>query len=294
MKVCPVHINCKKLLIHLTTFLCLVGIYPFLSGCASPPKPTQQNALKVFEEKCKNLAGTKIYKKIENVDGILLLKIRPKFTNNESVTKDRFLPHAAFIDEFGGDYYISTFLRNEVPITSEPISPNSRGHIVPLVTPKARREKKDHPGYKFVDYIDPIDGRHYRYTESIEVTGHADLTHPNVKRILKENPSYDINIYGPILKKTETQTPLPRYAVTYEDHVIPEDRALGIASSTIKVIDTATGELLAEYTNYSIGSGFENKYSTGSWLNAYSCPSNYMDSHARTRQFVDQVLIPSK
>lgn len=288
------HISYRKIAISLMSLSCLVGIPPFLGGCASQSKPTNQNAQKVFEEKCRTLAGTKIYKKVENVDGILLLKIRPKFTNSESVTKDRFLPYAAFIDEFGDDYYISTFLRNEVPITVKPVSSSNRGHIAPLVTPKDRRKKNDHPGYKFVDYVDPADGRHYRYTESIEVTGQADLSHPNIKFILKMNPEYDINIYSPVLKKKEVDAPLPRYAVTYEDHVIPEDRALGIASSTIKVIDTSTNELLAEYTNYSRGVGFDSKFSDESWLSAHSCPSNYMDSHAKTRQFVDQVLIPAK
>lgn len=288
------HTRQQKIAINLITLTCFIGLSPILIGCASSSKPSQQNAQKVFEEKCRTLAGTKIYKNVENVDGILLLKIRPKFDKSESITKDRFLPHAAFISEFGGDYYIKTFLRNEVSTNSLPVSPSNRGNIVPLIKPKDRREKNGHPGYKFVDYIDPVESRHYRYTESIEITGKMDTNEPSVKMGLELYPNLDLNIYTPVLKRVEIKSPAPRYAVTYEDHIIPEDRALGIASSTIKVIDTASNELLAEYTNYARGVGFDSKFSDASWLSAYSCLSGYKDSHARTREFVDQVLIPAK
>lgn len=284
----------KTVYFNKSTKLLLLTGSSFLVGCAIQSTPPKHIAQKIFEEKCRTLAGTKIYKKVENIDGILLLKIRPVFTNSESITKNRLLPHAAFISESGGDEHITTFLRNEVSTNSRPVSPDNRGHIVPLIRPKDRREKNDHPGYKYVDYIDPTDGRHYRYTESIEIIGQMDINAPGVQMGLNLNPNLDLNIYKPILNKTEVQAPAPRYAVTYDDHVIQEDRSNGISSSTVKVIDTVTNELLAEFTNYRIGVGFDYKFSAESWLSGRACQTGYSDAHAKTRQFVDQVLIPAK
>lgn len=38
--------------------------------------------------------------------------------------------------------------------------------------------------------------------------------------------------------------------MTYEDHVVPEERALWLASSTVKVINRQTNEVLGEMTRY--------------------------------------------
>jgi hypothetical protein len=86
--------------------------------------------------------------------------------------------------------------------------------------------------------------------------------------------------------------------VTYEDHVIPEERVLGIASSTVKVIDLQTDELLGEFTRYVLGGGFEQITAQNSspWLSAYKCSKAWIGgtTGASTRLFVDQVLIPKK
>ncbi|MBK6638440.1 MAG: hypothetical protein IPG34_12730 [Rhodocyclaceae bacterium] len=56
-----------------------------------------------------------------------------------------------------------------------------------------------------------------------------------------------------MLDKTPAPNPAPRYGVTFEDHVIPAERALGLASSTVKVIDLKTGEVLGEMLRYAWG-----------------------------------------
>ncbi|MDR1275420.1 MAG: hypothetical protein LBL72_03425 [Candidatus Accumulibacter sp.] len=88
--------------------------------------------------------------------------------------------------------------------------------------------------------------------------------------------------------------PPPRYAVTYEDHVIPEERALGLASSTIRVLDQWSGEVLGEMLRYAWTPENPTKAEPALWLRAYKCPGHAHGSGSATRKFVDQVLIPAK
>lgn len=89
-----------------------------------------------------------------------------------------------------------------------------------------------------------------------------------------------------------SKTP-PRYAVTFEDSVDPQERALWVASSTIKVLDLKTDEVLGELTRYAI-SYIHTPTHSMPWLNHYVCPTFDGASGTLTRHFVDQILIPKK
>ena len=110
---------------------------------------------------------------------------------------------------------------------------------------------------------------------------------------MSKDPSYDLNVYRWTLDKVPATDPVPRYGVTFEDHVIPEDRALGIASSTVKVLDLRTSEVLGELIRYAWSPGLS-AANPSPWLSAYKCPMHPVGSSAATRKFVDQVLIPKK
>ena len=99
-----------------------------------------------------------------------------------------------------------------------------------------------------------------------------DVNATNVKIDLERNPNFDLNIYGWVPDKTPSTHPPPRYGVTYEDHVIPEDRYLGIASSTIKVLDLQTQEVMGELTRYAWSPGAPSRVNPSPWLTAYRCP----------------------
>ena len=106
---------------------------------------------------------------------------------------------------------------------------------------------------------------------------------------LKKNPDYELNIYRYELTKALSTEPPPRYGVYYEDHVIPEERAIGVASSTVKVIDLKTNEVLGEMNRYAFrprGIHFTD------WLTSERCPNHSVGVNSATRKFVDQVLIP--
>lgn len=272
-----------------------------LSACRDQaPTPAQKTAIEqgkaamaYWENKCKTMAGEKIYRKVEGVEGVLLLKVRPKAWENE--WHDRNYPSAAFARERQADSYIMTFLGYEhssAPDGKRPISPTDRGYINTDYLPK---NPNNEPGYRYVDVIDEKDGVRYRYTGSEKVVGQKDKTAPGIINEMKnEGDRFDPNVYRWTLDKAVAPTPAPRYAVTYEDHVIPEERALGVASSTLKVIDTQNNEVLAERTVYAVTGGFDVRSDTSPWLVARVCPIQTGDSTAETRLFADQVLIPAR
>ena len=189
---------------------------------ATEARMTDGKAL--FEAKCRTVAGEKIYRKVENVEGVLLMKVRP-----------------------------------------------DRGSI------NTNRNPGGLPGYRWVEVIDEKDGKRYRYTI-----------------VYKPRPTSKIGYIDAILDKTPSAGSTPRYGVTYEDHVIPEERYLGVASSTVKVLDLKTNEVMGELIRYAWSPGAPSHINPSPWLTAYRCPDHARGTDAATRKFVDQILIPAK
>ena len=92
----------------------------------------------VFKEQCKQ-AGEKIYKTVDNVGGVMLLKVRPGWDSSKyDPMKDPMWPDAAIANEFRKKEYISSFL-------------------------PYRSKIYDSNGYKFVDVLKE-DGTIIRYS----------------------------------------------------------------------------------------------------------------------------------
>jgi hypothetical protein len=265
--------------------------HPAQSDSSAAPPSIGQRGRALFDEKCKTVAGEKIYRMVENVEGIVLLKVRPRA--GEKQWQDPMWPGAAFALEATADEYITTFLGREYGGSTldgkpTPITKAYRGYI------STKSESGGLPGYRYVDVIDDKDGKRYRYVGVRKVVGKQDAKAYNIQVELKRNPNYDLNIYAYVLDKTPAPAPAPRYGVTYEDHVIPEERALGLASSTVKVIDLQAKEVLGEMTRYAWGSLKVTSANPSPWLSAYKCPGHTRGAEAATRKFVDQILIPAK
>jgi hypothetical protein len=214
-------------------------------------------AQRIFNEHCKT-AGVRIYKKVENVDSVLLMKRRPVDWDSQ----DQF----ALIDPYGRDVsregYAETFLWGRTQSGS------------PMST------APEPFAYQSVVMID-ADGKGYsRY----ERTG-------------RRGPNNDVEI-----ERTPT-TSLPRYGVSYEDISTRHDRDHWVAGSRLFVVDTRSGEVLAERIgwmfDHALGSrgGFRQP-----WFFAASeaCPKfptinqGHPVQAGQTRVFVERVLIPSK
>ncbi len=268
-------------------------------ACAQSTQAAEREATKarmtdgkaLFDEKCATIAGEKIYRKVENVEGLLLMKVRPQRGDAELANRD--WPGAAFARESRAEGFISTFLGSEYasnPVgRDDPITPTNRGYIA---NPGGSRGL---PGYRWVEVIDTKDGQRYRYTGSKKVVGRKDTSAVNVRIQLEKDPKYDLNIYEWSLNKTPSPSPTPpRYGVTYEDHVIPEERYLGVASSTVRVIDLQIKEVLGEMIRYAWSPGAPSRVNPSPWLTAYKCPAHAVGADSATRKFVHQILIPAK
>lgn len=275
---------------RLVSRLLLLASLLVIAGCepqwrVEAARKKHQDAAKrtqaLYEEKCRTVAGVKIYRTVPDVEGVLLMKIRPERTDRD--LSDLMWPGAALASESRGDGYITNFLAYEISGSpkGEPVTPERRGYLGTQERPGAL------PGYRYVDVIDEKDGKRYRYTGSMKEVW-VEFS------ILVGGDGKRHKVVNWVLDKTPAPNPSPRYGVTFEDHVIPEERALGIASTTVKVIDLETQEVLGEMTAYARGATKASSANPVPWLSAYKCGSIGIDAHGATRQFVDQVLIPKK
>lgn len=240
-------------------------------------KARQETAMRMWKERCETKAGVTIHRTENNVDGIFLMKIRPGGVPNYG---DQFKMDDPYGKDSTDDIYILNFLKGFYhQRTDQP--------VVPGAPPRE--------GFKFVEAIDPKDGLRYRYTGRVEEPWQT-------------NKSYLKGYTRFVLDKAPSDSPMPRYGVTYDDISTHEEREYWIAGSSLRVIDLQTNEVIAERIGYMVDwaqgstAGFRSP-----WLFAadYACPGfqwnpNVPVRHASGEQpgqtliFVEQVLKPSK
>lgn len=228
------------------------------------------NADAIFRAHCEK-AGVTIHRTVDDVDGFLLMKIRPDHVNYS----DQYGMDDPYGDDYGGDAYIESFLwgRGEsgnfdllgpLPVTS---------------------------GYAYVDAVDPKDGVRYRYTANYL------LYDGNKSESGFSNERFKFQ-----LKKSPVTGDLPRYGLTYEDISSPSDRDHWVAGSSLKVVDLETNEVIAERIGYTmdpeLGSreGFRLPWpialrtSCPAFPLLYSNRPDSIDHFGQTRRFVESVL----
>ncbi|MCL2345982.1 MAG: hypothetical protein FWC58_09050 [Desulfobulbus sp.] len=257
-----------------------------LTACVGPsPADTAQReaaqarltkAEAMFQERCKT-AGEFIYRTADNVEGVFLLKLRPKNNFDDQYRMDD--PYGRDLEEDG---YIQAFLWKR----------DAKGLFNTIAA----------GGYGYADAIDPKDGKRYRYTGGMKVVGKQDPTAHNIKLAMERNPNYDLNIYSFRLDKVPAPDPAPRYGVTYDDISTREERDYWIAGSSLKVIDLKTNEVMAERIGYMMDRGQGNKSGGRSpWLFAadHACPRfgpeevgvpRFFHQLLQTRNFVEKTL----
>lgn len=220
-------------------------------------KARYEKARAIFDERCKT-AGEKIYKTVDDVEGVLLLNLRANDrTENEANPN---WPDAGLPNEYSGDAYIDNFLAWEHHEDKR----NPRGYL--------NQAPSDLPGYRYID-TEGKDGQILRYT---------------LRR--RSDPDY------PRLAKTEIRSSPARYAVSFTNLINPSDRQHWVAGTTVTVTDTQTLEVLARATWYSFEPGLGSTAGGRQpWRFARSCPElRGGQERAPTRFFVDQVLKPKK
>ena len=217
----------------------------------------------MFAERCKK-SGEFIHRTAENVEGIFLMKIRPKEINYG----EQFKMDDPYGNDLGGDGYIKNFL----------LGRTKEGSIT-YVDNVTR-------GYHYVEALDLKDGNRYRYTGRID------------------QPSLHDKRYGEwvrefVLDRTPAPGRSPRYGVTYEDISTREEREYWIAGSSLKVIDLQTNEVMAERIGYMMDRGQgDTSGGRSPWLLAAltACPSfpatpgGHPFKMNQSRHFVEKIL----
>ena len=209
-----------------------------------------------FKAYCQK-AGVKINRVVEDVEGVYLMKVRTGRNQNNQYAMDD--PYG---DDAIGDRYIGTFLKGR----------DKNGTFVDGA--------EDLPGYRFVEAIDPKDGKLYRFTAHIEWPGLTD-------------PSYAKDYVRFVLEREPIAQRTARYGVTYDDISTKEDRDYWIAGSSLRVIDLDTNEVIAERIGYKMdyGQGPDGAARQG-WTYARdnACPPLHTSGANQTREFTEQSL----
>ena len=209
----------------------------------------------IFDEQCQK-AGEQIYRTVDNVDGIMLLKV---LGENPRGASDNMWEDAVFGEKYPKtpEEYIRQFLSYDLDYNV----PNQQYHYW-----------KD--GYLFVDVL--------------EKNSHSIIDRNYVTRYTRVEPIKESE-----LNRNYPSDNPARYAVTYENNVNPELRKYWIAGSTIKIIDRQTDELLAEKVIFVFdrGQGFDAHYydyNKKPWYRAIPCEN----SDKNIKNFVLSVLKP--
>ena len=227
----------------------------------------------VFDERCKD-AGYKIYKTVEDVEGVTLLNVWPRTKH----TEDQMWEFAGLPNAFGGDTYIQSFLlwrewdyeADEYNVSGQGSASNKR--IIPYKAEEIKR-------YKMINS--------YQYVDVWHV---ADWQNQGYQRYQFKD-LYDLDeITITVIKKPS------RYTVEFENPIIPADRKIWMATTKAFVKDQQTGELLGEATWHSLhgGQGIKKYSTTGIWDRARVCPVNANSQDGPIQDFTLKVLKPKQ
>lgn len=271
----------KNRIIAVGSVLVVFGLLP-VSGLMRQIEYAQQaktkqthvaTGIKRFQAYCQT-AGVKIQRTVDGVEGVYLMKIRTTYNLNNQYAMDD--PYGNY---GGSDDYIMTFL----------IGRKKNGQLIGWWESRFE-DPSDLPGYRFVEAIDPKDGKLYRFTGKIKVVRQKDVTAPGIKAELVKDPNYDLNIYQFVVDREPITQRTARYGVTYDDISTKEDRDYWIAGSSLRVVDLETNQVIAERIGYMMdyGQGPDGAKRQG-WTFAAknACPSI---PEFQAREFTEQSL----
>lgn len=232
-------------------------------------KRKYNEAKPIFDKLCVEQSQPIIKRTVEDVEGVLLLKVRPSTGRDfNRLLADQMWSGAALPLERKVDTgYVEAFLLDRNWREWGPPNPGREWRIVAEIGGSGQR------GFRFVDLLEQ-DG-----TSRVRVTARSDLNAKNT------------HFTGISVLKTPTTALAPRYAITYEDNVDPELRKHWIAGTTIRVIDTTTNEVIGHQSFWNWDEGFGNTSGGRSpWGAARKqCPLN-SSGDKQTHFFVDSVI----
>ena len=224
----------------------------------------------VFDGYCQQ-AGIKIYRTVEDVEGVTLLNVWPR----EKRYEDQMWEYAGLPKAVGMDGYIQGFLywrKWDFQIDDF----NNYGNGIVL-----------NPKYQHQNYQNEIEKRYkivnsYQYVDVLENQTYQRYQFKDLYHLQEISVS-------PIKKPS-------RYTVEFDNPVIPQDRKIWIATTKATIKDSVTGEVLGESTWHSLhgGQGVKRYSTTGIWDRAIVCPAIADAQHEPIEYFTLKVLKPKQ
>ena len=213
----------------------------------------------IFDKLCAEQSKPIIKRTVEDVEGVLLLKVRPE--SNHTDWQDQMWAGAGLDALPAGNLYIKYFLYDRK------LDDQYTNKIRSSIGVTSRR------GFKFVD------------VRKLET---GEITRVTAKMLLIGNgPATEVELIEEALKRPSVQ-----YAVDIVDNVDPELRKHWIAGTTIKIIDTSNNDLIAQRTWWNWDTGFGSTAGFRSpWLTSNQrCPAEGYPVES-AHKFIDTVLI---
>jgi hypothetical protein len=251
----------------------LFGYVPASVGWREYQARGRLNAsMKLFAERCKT-AGEKITQTIENVDGVVWMKWREKYGNEDDADQWKL------DDPYGRDCGLEGCIRQLLRVSGG-------REVSPMLA------KQHSLGYRFVETVDPRDSSSYRYSAV-------------AKPIKGNRQEYELSVkatgFGGVddsfiaLERASIPAVRTRYGIKWDDISTPEDREHWIAGGSLKVIDLQTNEVIGQRVGYIIDPGQGSTAGSRSpwgWAKAHapSCPA----VHATTLEFAVRVIKPTE
>ena len=225
----------------------------------------------VFDERCKD-AGYKIYKTVEGVEGVTLLKVWPDRDLSKGDLDDQMWEYAGLPRMFSGQVYIEGFLYWRIwDLRNSEYKNHGNGALNQADLSKYKNEDAGRyinvNSYQYVDVLENGEYQRYQYLNLFDLSPDNSLTNKQINK-----PS--------------------RYTIDFENPVIPEDRKWWIATTKATIKDSQTNELLAEANWYTMhgGQGIKKYSTTGIWDRAISCP-DVTGQHNPIQNFTLNVLV---
>jgi hypothetical protein len=216
----------------------------------------------IFEKLCKEQSQPIIKRTVEDVEGVLLLRVRGgSYKTRHRDTADQMWAGAGNAQLPYGDLYMTKFLQDRK-------LDDEYGNKIRNSVGAANHRR----GFRFIDVRDPTTSVLSRITAtSVPSRGNAKSTEIELVRI-------------PLKEKTA------RYAVDLIEDLDPDLRKHWIAGTTIRVIDTKTNEVLGEQSWWNWDPSFGNTSGGRSpWLTGKVCGEGAGRSETG-HLFVDSIL----
>ncbi|MEW6248544.1 MAG: hypothetical protein AB1555_17820 [Nitrospirota bacterium] len=208
-----------------------------------------------FEHLCKTEAGEFIYKTVENVEGLLQLRLRDNPTDYELehlyALEDPY-GHSVGVRDHPEEYFVQPAI-GKYQFLEIPLPKNSKT-VEGMKYRRFYRDEKAHPGK---DYQTAVNGKFVRVPY--------------------------------IVAEEDVSSPRSRYGYTWRGITRPHDRELGIAGGELIILDLQTNEVFAVRRGY-VRSGYMRNLTGVWWLTAQKCSKESLKTDA---QFINQVLKPA-